>query len=209
MISAKLSLANGSGTPADEGHAVRPRFGALMPRAGSSLALISTGHAAGKNDTNPSYQDFQNTPSISGNGTSSAFPADFLLANDGALPNAPGCPGSGATIANDPVMLTLEVRVPSNAHSFSLKTNFYSAEFPEWTCSPYNDFFVVLLDSMYQGTSPNPTDKNLAFYTPPNSMMKYPVGVNLAANDTGLFTQCKNGGIGCAVFGTKSISTCT
>ncbi|HSE12666.1 MAG TPA: hypothetical protein VLB69_08530, partial [Rudaea sp.] len=37
----------------------------------------------------------------------------------------------------------------------------------------------------------------------------YPVGVNLAHNDTGLFTQCVNGNTGC-LFGTPgTISTCT
>jgi hypothetical protein len=106
-------------------------------------------------------------------------------------------------------MLNLEIRVPTNAHSFSLKTNFYSAEFPEWTCSEYNDFFIILLDSSYTGAPANPMDKNLAFYTS-SSMMNYPVGVNLAFGDTGLFTQCVNGPTGCsfsAVAGT--ISTCS
>ena len=93
-------------------------------------------------------------------------------------------------------MLTLTIRVPTNAHSFSIKSNFYSAEFPEWTCSPYNDFFVILLDSTFMGNPGNPMDKNLAFYTDPNTMMNYPVGVNLA-HGTGLFTQCVNGSTGC------------
>jgi hypothetical protein len=59
---------------------------------------------------------------------------------------------------------------------------------------------------MYSGTQPNPTDKNLAFYTDP-AMKKYPVGVNLAYGNTGLFTQCINGTVGCS--GTPgTISTC-
>jgi hypothetical protein len=108
----------------------------------------------------------------------------------------------------DPVMLTLTVRVPTNARSFKLQTNFFSSEFPEYTCSKFNDFFVVLLDSVYAGPSPNPADKNLAFYQPMGSMQKYPVGVNLAAGNTGLFTQCVNGRIGCAIGGNGTISTC-
>jgi hypothetical protein len=82
-----------------------------------------------------------------------------------------------------------------------------SAEFPEYVCSPFNDFFVVLLDSTYTGTPANPMDKNLAFYTAP-SMMNYPVGVNLAYGNTGLFQQCKNGMTGCAGFNTGTINTC-
>src|SRR2546423_349769 len=135
------------------------------------------------------------------------FPADFVAANGGKRPNAPGCPEPIGTTANDPVMLQFTVRVPTNAKSFSLKVNFYSAEFPEWTCSPYNDFFVVLLDSLYNGQPANPADKNLAFYTPSGTTMKVPVGVNLAFGNTGLFTQCVNGTTGCS--GTAgTISSC-
>jgi hypothetical protein len=106
-------------------------------------------------------------------------------------------------------MLEIQVRVPTNAKSFKLSTNFFSAEFPEWVCSPYNDFFVVLLDSAWNGSPANPTDKNLAFYQKPGTSSKYPVGVNLAYGDTGLFQQCKNGPTGCA-FGSVAgnISTC-
>lgn len=205
VISATLTLADGSGTPATRSHAIRPRFGTgTTPKAGSSMALLSTGAAAAVGDTNPSYQSFQDGPT--GNGTSSGFPADFLAANNNQLPNAPGCPPPTGNVANDPVMLTLTIRVPTNAHSFKLSTNFFSAEFPEYTCSAFNDFFVVLLDSQYTGEKPNPADKNLAFYT--KGAQNYPVGVNLAHGNTGLFTQCRNGATGCQ--GTAgTISTCT
>jgi hypothetical protein len=170
------------------------------------MALLSTGAAAGQGDTNPAYQDFENGDS---NGTQSNFPMDFLMMNNGKLPNAPNCPGPAGNKANDPVMLTLTIRVPTNAKSFKLMSNFFSSEFPEYTCSPYNDFFVVLLDSTFSGTPANPADKNLAFYQPMNSTDKYPVGVNLASGNTGLFTQCMNGKTGCAVLGNGSINTCT
>jgi hypothetical protein len=203
VIDAELLLPDGTGMPEDVSHSIRQKFGTkALPRGGVSMALFSTGHAAGKGDTNPAYADFV---SYSGS-KSSGFPMDFLMANGGSLPNAPGCPDPFATTANDPVMLKLTVRVPSNAHSFSLKTNFYSAEFPEFTCSAYNDFFVVLLDSMYSGNPANPMDKNLAFYTAASNM-NYPVGVNLAHGNTGLFTQCVNGETGCS--GTSgNITTC-
>lgn len=93
-------------------------------------------------------------------------------------------------------MLKLRIRVPTNAKSFSLDVNFMSSEYPEWVCSPFNDFFVVLLDSSFSGTPPNPADKNLATYTAAD-MSLYPVGVNLAHGDTGLFRYCKNGATGC------------
>jgi hypothetical protein len=205
VISATLTLADGTGTPAPRSHAIRPRFGtAVKPKVGMTMALLSTGAAAGVGDTNPSYQSFQDAPG--GNGTQSAFPTDFLTANNNQLPNAPGCPPPTGNRANDPVMLTLTIRVPTNARSFRLSTNFFSSEFPEYTCSAFNDFFVVLLDSTYAGEKPNPKDKNLAFY---KGAQNYPVGVNLAHGNTGLFTQCRNGATGCQGGTTGQISTCT
>ncbi|MGN6104765.1 MAG: choice-of-anchor L domain-containing protein [Kofleriaceae bacterium] len=209
VIEAKLTLANGAGVPATRAHAIRNKFGMnVLPKGGASMALLSTGAAAGQGDTNPPFQDFENSP-LFGNNKRSAFPADFVAANGGKLPNAPGCPDPDGSEAYDPVMLTLKIRVPSNARSFKLDTNFFSSEFPEYTCSPFNDFFVVLLDSSYSGANPNPTDKNLAFYQPMNSADKYPVGVNLAHGNTGLFTQCLNGTTGCTPDATSgSINTC-
>lgn len=208
VIDATLTLVDGTGTPEDVSHAIRPKFGTnTVPRGGVNMAVFSTGHAAGKGDVNPSFANFV---SYRGSKTS-GFPADFVQANAGKLPNAAGCPEPSGTMANDPVMLTLKVRVPTNAHSFSLKSNFFSAEFPEYTCTEFNDFFVILLDSAYTGSPANPMDKNLAFYTQPGTNNNYPVGVNLAYGNTGLFTQCINGETGCDGFPPVSgnITTCT
>jgi hypothetical protein len=204
LLDAKLSLLDGTGTPDPNSYSIRPRFGAnVLPQGGSSVVLISSGGAAAKGDTNPPYRDFVSYQTTN----SSPFPADFVAANGGTLPNAPGCPQAAGNVANDPVMLTLSVRVPTNARSFSLRSNFFSSEYPEYTCSPFNDFFVVLVDTM---AADSPADKNLAFYSPPNSTAKVPVGVNLGHGNTGLFTQCVNGATGCAGGGaTGTISTCT
>ncbi|MCU0657016.1 MAG: choice-of-anchor L domain-containing protein [Polyangiaceae bacterium] len=209
VISAQLTLANGAGVPNVNSRAIRPGFGTqVAPKKGNNLAVLSTGGAADLNDVNPGYLDFQ-TGAIMG--TSSGFPADWLAANGGQLPNAPGCPGlaAGAT-ANDPVMLRLRIRVPTNAQSFSFNSFFYSSEFPEWVCTPYNDFFVALLDSSFSGQPANPADKNLAFYDPPPAGAPFfPVGVNLARLNNGLFQVCLNGQIGCAGSNPTNISTCT
>jgi hypothetical protein len=207
ILDAVITLPQGTGAADPNAYSIRPHWGTgVLPQGGVSMALISSGVAAGKGDTNPAYHDF-----VSYTGTvTSNFPADFLAANGGTLPNAPGCPPPNGNTANDPVMLQFTIRVPTNAHSFSLKVNFFSAEFPEWTCTEFNDFFVVLLDSMYNGSPANPTDKNLAFYTPMGTTQKVPVGVNLAAGNTGLFTQCVNGTTGCAGSPMPgSITTCT
>lgn len=206
LISGSLSLSSGTGTPAAQSHAIRSQFGSgNLPRFGAAMAVLSTGAAAAIGQTLPSFTAFQ--PGSS-NGTSSAMPADWLSANGGTIPSAPGCPTASGATAQDPVMLTLRIRVPGNARSFSLAANFFSSDFPENVCGSFNDMFVALLDSGFAGTPANPADKNLAVYKAPSAAI-YPVGVNLASGDTGLFTQCVNGATGC-VFGTPgTIHTCT
>ncbi len=206
VISAQLVLPSGGGVPNAAQRAIRPGFGATQVQMGSSFVVLSTGTAAAPGQTNPGHVPFQGGYSL---GVQSTVPSDWLMKNGGVIPNAPGCPASeGGGAAHDAVMLELKIRAPTNAKSFKLSTNFLSSEYPEWTCSPFNDFFVVLLDSQWAGTPANPVDKNLAVYTSPTNA-KYPVGVNLAHGNTGLFTVCQNGPTGCAdrsIMG--SISTC-
>ncbi|MEZ4230424.1 MAG: hypothetical protein R3B89_14720 [Polyangiaceae bacterium] len=160
--------------------------------------MLSTGAAADPTDTAPSFEPFQ--PGVE-NLKQSAFPADWLAANGDRLPNAPGCPEPQGNRANDPVMLTLRIRVPSNARSFSFNQLFLSSEFPEYVCSEFNDFVVALVDS--KATS-NPADKNLAVYIAP-SFQRFPIGVNLSRG-TNLFSVCDDGPTGCegGVDGTAS-----
>jgi hypothetical protein len=128
-------------------------------------------------------------------GLASGFPPDWYAARGETLPNAPGCPAPAGAQARDPVMLKLRIRVPSNARSFSFSTRFFSSEYAEWVCTQFNDMYVVLLDSAFAGAPANPPDKNLAQYQAAAGV--YPLGVNLAHGNTGLFTACQNGNTGC------------
>ncbi len=192
VISSNLHRGNGAGVPNANSRSIRDGFGTggIVPQQSTRLAVFSTGAAADLTDVNPGYIDFQ--PGWD-NATNSAAPNDWLTSNGGQFPNAPGCPGAGSNQAFNSIMLKVRVRVPTNAQSFSVKMYFLSAEWPEWTCTPYNDMFVALLDSAGAG---NPADKNIAIYTVGNQ--SYPVGVNLVKAAPGLFTQCKNGTFGCS-----------
>jgi hypothetical protein len=208
VISATFSRADGTGAPAANSRSIRGVFGnTITPKKGNRFAVLSTGTAADTNDASPSFTSLQEGTSM---GTASGFPADWLAANGGVLPNTPGCPGiAGGTTANDPIMLRLRIRVPTNAQSFSFNSYFLSAEFPEWVCSPFNDFFVALLNSTFSGQPANPADRNLAFYDPaPVGAPFFPVGVNLAYQNNGLFRVCKNGVMGCADGNNKNLTTC-
>ena len=203
VITAAFFRANGAGAPPANAKSIRTGFGqGVTPLKGNSFSVLSTGVAAASaapNNTSPNNVAPQ-TSSVSG--VTSPVPTDWLQANGNNFPNAPGCPDpQGGTTANDPIMLKLSIRVPTNANSFSFSSNFYSSEYPEWVCSAFNDFYLALLTSTFlpgPGQVANPADKNLAFYDPPPAGAPYyPVGVNLAFGNTGLFTQCKNGATGC------------
>ncbi len=188
VISSSLTHANGAGVVAANSRSIRPGFGSVItPEFGGSLAVFSTGHAADSNDLNPPFAAFQQGQQM---GTSSPVPADWLAANGGTLPNAPGCPAPGVNTAFNPVMLTVSVRVPTNAQSFSVMMYFFSAEYPEYVCTPFNDFFVTLVDST---NATNPDDGNIAIYD--DGVDQWPLGVNILAAANGLFTQCSNGAI--------------
>lgn len=189
VISGALTLADGAGAPSANARSIRPLFGGNNPpKMGQRLAVLSSGHAAATGQTNPAFAAFQEGVNT---GTVSAAPADWLALNGGNFPNAPGCPGAAGNTAFNPVQLKLRVRVPTNAKSFSAKMFFYSAEYPEYVCTAFNDLFVTLVDSQGAG---NPPDKNIAVYKQGN--LTWPVGVNLVKSAPGLFTQCQNGTIG-------------
>ncbi len=190
VIDVGFSTAAGDGVPLAVQRSLRADFGDIIdPEAGDRMAVLSSGHAADITDANPGYFPFQPGANL---GTQSDAPADWLMANGDAFPNPAGCLEPWDTLAHDPIMLTMRVRVPTNARSFSLKMQFFSAEYPEWVCSEFNDFFVALVDS----AAVNTDDKNIAIYDDGNT--KWPVGVNLVMVADGLFTQCENGEVGCA-----------
>lgn len=194
LVGASLSKVDGTGSPAVSSHAVRPHFGSgTQPRFGTSIVMLSSGSAAGSGDVSPAFVAFEPGDN---HGISSALPADWLAANGNAIPRPPACPAVPVSLARDPVMLTLNVRVPGNAHSFSIDVNYFGADFPEWVCSSLNDVFVALLDSSYNGLPSNPVDKNLAVSAEPGSL-GLPLGAYMAYANTGLFRQCVNGHMGC------------
>lgn len=189
VIRADISLADGTGSPLPVQKSVRQGFGSIIvPERGNAMAVFSSGHAADMNDTNPVFAEFEPGQNL---GTSCAPPADWLEANGGTFPNPAGCLEPWNTEAHDSAMLTLRIRAPSNARSFSVKTFFMSAEYPEWVCSEFNDFFVALVDS----DADNPEDGNIAIYDDDGTA--WPVGVNLVMVADGLFSQCQNGEVGC------------
>ena len=183
--------------------AVTDHFGGIVPEDGSNMiAILSTGQW-----DSPTQNASVATLGAGDMQTASELPQDWLNMMPGCeVPKAPACggqtPQDGLTnqcagkseipVCQDPIMLTLKMKVPANARAFEFNLFFMSIEYPTMVCSDggYNDFFIALLDSTYNEKNPgaeymNPYDKNLA-----KDDQKNPVGVYLAPN--GLFKACNN-----------------
>lgn len=204
VIDADLWRADGTGAPNSNARSIRPAFGTNnTPQMGPNFSVLSSGYAAAPGQANPPHNGWEPGTDMGGNPDVGA-PAAWLADNGGSFPNAPGCSVPGNTTAYDSVMLRIRIRVPTNAQSFSVDMYFMSAEYPEYVCTPFNDFFVTLVDST---AATNPPDRNIAIYD--NGVEQWPVGVNLVSAAPGLFTQCDNGETGCALGPLGNYSGCT
>ncbi|MEM6296246.1 MAG: choice-of-anchor L domain-containing protein [Myxococcota bacterium] len=189
VISADLLLADDTGVADPNSRSLRDGFGdTIGTQFGDRLVVLSTGHAADNaGDVNPSFSAFQLGTQM---GETSPVPADWLAANGGNFPNAPGCPDPAEGGAFNPVNLRLRMRAPTNANSFSVQMYFFSAEYPEYVCTAFNDFFITLVDSE---DPENPDDGNIAIFD--DGAQTWPVGINLVSAAAGLFEACSNGPI--------------
>lgn len=156
VISATWVQADGTPmlpNPAQKG--VLPNFGSMItPHQGASMLGLSSGSARATDQ--PGY-----TPECD-NYTALGPPAatgGMYKAPEGYPKESPACPGVISGAVFDPAGLELRIRVPSNASSFHFESNFLTYEYPQYICTPYNDFFVALLDPK----PPELPDANIAF----------------------------------------------
>jgi hypothetical protein len=206
LLDAKLLRADGTPLTYPAAASIRPGFGQhITPREGRSLVVLSSGIAADATQTHPGPNGGPTSTSVSHGSPgvdiqSCALPTcvkDWYQASNpplklaGMLPAAPGCGfATSQPLANDSVMLWLRLRAPTNARAFQFAGYFYSAEYPEFVCSTYNDQLVALVH-LPGGAPPagalNPPDKNLMTYH--QGGQAWPVGINVAGG-TGLFKVC-------------------
>lgn len=184
LVSAELRLADGTGTPAPQSHSIVTGFGnVLKPRKNENFVFFSSGLAGTPGQ--PYYQP--GTPQGgTDTGTLSPTPPGFPT-------NKAGCPVPFQAIAYNPVNLKLKIRTPTNANSFGFDHAFFSAEYPEFACSGYNDIWVVLLTTKAGGIANN---RNIVF-----DNQGTPGSVNL-----NFFDRCVAGATGCA--GTPGFNFC-
>ncbi len=142
------------------GHGNLSGFGAVVgPMEGSRLLGLSSGTARAPSD--PDYQ------------SPAGFDKGYLSPSSSGFPKeSPACPGLITGEAHDATALEFSFEIPENAHGFRFDTFFFTFEFPDYICSTYNDFFLVLADPAPAGSSSgnvvfdsqgNPISVNAAF----------------------------------------------
>lgn len=128
------------------------------------MAVFSTGTARAPGD--PGY--------VNPNGQVSSFDAKTSCNYPAGFPkNKLGCPALSATKAYDSSGVTMDIRVPMNAKSFTYDFNFFSSEYPEYVCTAFNDAFVALLQTGYLPANPAANSNNISWDSKNN-----PVSVN-------------------------------
>jgi hypothetical protein len=210
LLDAQIQRSDGSPLGDWRALSIRTGFGnTITPLNGQSMMVLSTGIASDATQTNPGPNG--GAP-MGTNVSTSHMPAsqvdigactaatcikDWFAAPNpplkpaNGLPSAPGCTTmvSNPNQSFDSVMLVLTLRAPTNTKAFSFNSFFFSAEYPEFVCTAYNDQFIALVDTPGGTPKPiaNPVDKNLMTFL--QGGMKWPIGINIAAG-TSLFSVC-------------------
>jgi Putative metal-binding motif len=149
LVSAKLGRLDESAItgPGVIQYGILPRFGTnVPPLKGKNLVVLSTGTArtpgmVGFQD--PRFNPFQsNLPSRGPSPPKKFASADACVVCDDCS-TTPGY--TSATY--DSVVLTVVVRVPTNARSFTYGFSFYTTERPKSGCLDYPDTFATFLTS--------------------------------------------------------------
>ena len=132
LLDARLTQVDGVGTPAHPIQVGLLRDFGSFPRLSRRVMLaLSTGIAR--------------VPPSAGNswcrdrGSTSDYPPGFPV-------ESPACPGVSTGTPHDSIALELRVRVPTNVTGLAFASAFFTHEYPDYICSPFNDHYAVLLD---------------------------------------------------------------
>ncbi len=131
----------------DKQHQVASNWGVFVPQAGVSLAALSTGVAADVDDTKPAFIP-NVTPQIGTNfNKPSPFPTPLGSVTCYDVKTKSVVSFNDPATIQDLVELKVTLLVPTNAHSYQLDLNYLSTDSPEYVCSVYDDYAMVVVDS--------------------------------------------------------------
>ncbi len=174
LINASFRLANGSVPAGADMDNIRNwqaaiiqnyGTGGIVPHKGATMAGISSGRMRDIND--PGFvapvggSSFASAISFGPPAPGAPLGTYTAAHNNGLLPGQCGamsCPvGTGA---NDSVNVRLQIRVPTNAQSFSYDFRFFSGEYQSFQCTSFNDYYLAMLTTGAPGI---PADQNISF----------------------------------------------
>jgi hypothetical protein len=184
--------------PNDLQHGILGKFGTtLKPREGSSLGVLSSGYGREYDDQAGSASAFKgNKKAMQGGGGLFGFGGNGGSPPQGYPKTSSGCP-TLLPLTFDIATVKLQIKVPANAKGLQFDFDFYSGEWPDFVCSPYNDSFIVYLSA--KGFNNGAAD-NISF-----DAKNDPVSV-----DNGYFDRCTPSTTTgcCAECGASATSTC-
>lgn len=136
-------------TPAAHlGHGLLTAFGTnVAPLRGTKLVALSSGTA--RQPTDPGYLESHDKA------YGCAFPPGVPFAST-------TCPNASTGDPHDSIALRIELKVPTNATELNFGVKYYTAEFPSFICSDYNDIFLARMTPEPLGASPLGTS-NITF----------------------------------------------
>lgn len=160
VIAARWTTPDGTGELASHlMHGLLPGLGAnYQARKGERLLALSSGVARAPGQPGATRSCSDELPTMA-----TGFPKGFQGDTDSCTIN------DQPTSVVDAVALELRMRVPSNATAISFDSAFFTDEYPDYICTPYNDFFQVIVDPPRGGSE----DGNVVFDQDGN-----PVSVN-------------------------------
>ncbi len=127
VLSARFTTADGVGEPADGQVGVLPGLGVNRPFDGEAVLALSTSLARDPPDASSFCRN---------HGQTGGFPPGFPV-------EARACPGVVSGTPWDPVALEVRLRVPTNVRGLAFASAFFTHEYPDFVCSPFNDVFAV------------------------------------------------------------------
>ncbi len=159
-----------------EARNVRTKFGdAFLPKAGAQMIYLSTGTAKDMNEVAS-----QNPQPGREFNTRAAHP----------LWAKPKCGNPAEPMAEDLTELAFDIQVPQNAKSFSFEFAFFSAEYPEFICTEYNDRFIAVLESTALTTSMLPMGQCKMNTARPTCNISYDAMGQPVTINNGFFDVC-------------------
>lgn len=164
-VQAKFIRANGSVAVHSDQIGILEIFGTINPMDGERMLMLATGRARALDQP-----DNCGSASCTGYGPGAA-PVGFPQEISGCSPNPD---------INDDIGLQVTLTVPEGAKGFTFDHLFFTFDYPEFTCSAFNDQFIVTVDSKPAGSvngnvvldkNNNPMGVNNEFINPGRSSL--------------------------------------